>query len=118
MKRLALKFEARFDPAAKRYSGGLGYTDGTIHFQNLNPMVHSLEAEFDATPDSFTLKRSTLKTGASQFALSATVKGGDGNDLLGLALLTAKPPAVSLLDGGAGFDTAVATANVTVTNVP
>ena len=68
-----LQFQARFDPGSKRYSGGLGYTNGTIHFQNLNPMVHSLQAEFDATADTFTLKRATLTSGASQFALSATL---------------------------------------------
>jgi translocation and assembly module TamB len=68
-----LQFEARFDPTAERYYGGLGYSDGKIHFQDLNPMVHSLEAEFEATPDTFTLKRATLKSGASQVALSATL---------------------------------------------
>jgi hypothetical protein len=50
--------------------------------------------------------------------LSAVVRGGDGQDGLGLFLLTAKPPAVGLLDGGAGTDTAGATPNVTVVNVP
>jgi translocation and assembly module TamB len=68
-----LQFEARFDPAAKRYYGGLGYDNGRIHFRDLNPMVHSLEAEFEATPDTFTLKRVSLKSGASQVALSATL---------------------------------------------
>src|SRR5207244_8990179 len=67
------QFQSSFDPAPKRYSGGLGYKDGKIHFQNLNPMVHSFEAEFDATPDTFTLKRSTLTSGASQFSLAATL---------------------------------------------
>ena len=68
-----LQFESRFDPGPKRYSGGLGYTDGKIHFQNLNPMVHKFEAEFDATPDTFTIKRATLTSGASQFSISATM---------------------------------------------
>jgi translocation and assembly module TamB len=68
-----LQFQTRFEPGPKRYSGGLGYTDGKIHFQNLNPMVHNFEAEFEATPDTFTLKRSMLKSGASQFSLSATL---------------------------------------------
>ena len=36
-------------------------------------MVHSLEAEFEATPDTFTLKRSLLTSGASQFSLTATL---------------------------------------------
>src|SRR5262249_57231621 len=45
-----------------------------IHFQNLNPLVHNLQAEFEATPDTFTLKRSTLTSGASQLNLSATLQ--------------------------------------------
>ena len=68
-----LQFQARFDPGPRRYSGGLGYTNGKIHFLNLNPMVHSFQAEFDATADTFTLKRATLMSGASQIALSATL---------------------------------------------
>jgi translocation and assembly module TamB len=67
------EFQSSFDPAQKRYSGGLGYKNGTIHFQNLNPMVHNLAAEFETTPDTFTLKRSTLTSGASQFTLTASV---------------------------------------------
>ena len=69
-----LEFQSSFDPGLKRYSGGLSYKDGKIHFQNLNPMVHNLEAEFDAAPDTFNLKRGLLSSGASQFSLTATVK--------------------------------------------
>jgi translocation and assembly module TamB len=68
------QFRSSFDPGPKRYAGGLGYKDGTIHFQNLNPIVHNLEAEFEATPDTFTLKRSTLTSGASQLSLAATLQ--------------------------------------------
>jgi translocation and assembly module TamB len=67
------EFQSGFDPASKMYSGGLKYTNGKIHFQNLNPMVHSFEAEFDATPARFRLKRSLLKSGASQFSLTGTL---------------------------------------------
>src|SRR5262249_42473579 len=68
-----LQFQARFDPGPKRYSGRLGYANGKIHFQNLNPMVHSLQVEFDATPDTFTLKHATVTSRASQLAVSATL---------------------------------------------
>jgi len=66
-----LEFQATFDPSPKRYSGGLSYKDGRIHLQNLNPIIHNFEAEFEATPDFFTLKRSVLASGASQFSLTA-----------------------------------------------
>ena len=68
-----VEFQSSFDPAIKQYSGGLSYKNGQIHLQNLNPMNHSLEAEFEATPDTFNLKRSTLTSGASQFSLTATL---------------------------------------------
>jgi translocation and assembly module TamB len=68
-----LDFQSSFDSGPKRYSGGLSYKDGRIHFQNLNPVVHSLQAEFEATPDAFTLKSSTVSSGASKFSLSATL---------------------------------------------
>ena len=68
-----LEFQSTFDPSPKRYSGGLSYKDGQIHFQNLNPIIHNFEAEFEATPDTFNLKRSLLTSGASQFSLTAKI---------------------------------------------
>lgn len=68
-----LEFQAGFEPDSKRYSGALRYADGKIRFQNLGPVVHKLEAEFESTPDAFTLKRSTLTSGGSQLNLAATV---------------------------------------------
>lgn len=66
-------FQSSFDPGPKRYSGGLSYKDGRIHYQNFNPIVHNLEAEFDATPEGFTLKRSTITSGNSQVNLTAAL---------------------------------------------
>ena len=65
-----LELQSTFDPDRKRYSGGLNYKDGKIHFQDLEPIVHSFHAEFEATPDFFTLKRSRLTSGVSQFTLA------------------------------------------------
>src|SRR5262249_18142539 len=66
--------QSSFSPVTRCYSAGLSYTDGKIHFRNLNPLVHSLEAEFDATADTFNLKRSLLTSGASQLSLTATLR--------------------------------------------
>jgi translocation and assembly module TamB len=68
-----LEFQSSFESGPKRYSGGFGYKDGRIRFQNLKPVVHSLHAEFETTPDTFTLKRSTVSSGASQFNVSGTL---------------------------------------------
>jgi translocation and assembly module TamB len=68
------ELQSSFYPVERRYSAGLSYKDGKIHFRNLNPLIHSLEAEFDATADTFNLKRSLLTSGASQLSLTATLR--------------------------------------------
>src|SRR5262245_18931828 len=69
-----LDLHSTFDPIPKRYSDALSYADGKIHFQNFNPMVHSLQAEFDATADTFELKHGLITSGASQLSLTATLQ--------------------------------------------
>jgi translocation and assembly module TamB len=69
-----LGLHSTFDPTSKKYSGALSYSDGKIHFRNFNPMVHSLQAEFDATADTFDLKHGLITSGASQLSLTATLQ--------------------------------------------
>lgn len=65
-----------------------------------------------------------LIRGRFQEALGSTgkvagvVKGGEGNDNLGLFLFTLHPPTVGLLDGGLGIDVGFNTPNVTKINCP
>jgi translocation and assembly module TamB len=68
-----LEFESNFDAVRKVYLGGLSYHNGSIHVQDLNPLPHDFEAEFEATPNTFTLTRSVLRTGMSQVSLSGTL---------------------------------------------
>jgi translocation and assembly module TamB len=65
-----LEFQSTFDPGPKRYSSGLSYTDGRIRLQNFEPIVHSLEAQFDATADTLTLKRAFLRSGTSELSVA------------------------------------------------
>jgi translocation and assembly module TamB len=65
--------QSRFDPQSKRYSGRLSYQNGRIHFRDWNPLVHSLESEFEATPEAFIITHCTLNTGASQVKVEATL---------------------------------------------
>lgn len=60
------------------------------------------------------LKEDVGSTGAN----AGIVHGGDGADQLALILITQNPPIEGLLDGGAGQDSALHTANVNVINVP
>ena len=68
------ELQSSFSPVTRCYSAALSYTDGKIRFRNLNPLIHSLEAAFDATADTFNLKRSLLTSGASQLSLTATLR--------------------------------------------
>ena len=68
-----LTFKSAFDASQKRYSGTLSYKNGHLDLENFNPIPHDLSANFDATPQAFTLKNATLSSGNSQFVLNATV---------------------------------------------
>ena len=46
------------------------------------------------------------------------VRGSDGIDNLGLFMWTQNPPAIALLDGGAGIDFGIGTPNVKKINFP
>jgi len=65
--------QSRFEPQPKRYSGKLSYQNGEIRFRDWNPLVHSLESEFEATPETFTITHCTLNTGASEVKVEATL---------------------------------------------
>jgi len=68
-----LNFRAGFDPAQKRYSGSLSYSDGHLKLENFNPISHDLSAQFDVTPQEFKLTNATLNSGNSHFILNATL---------------------------------------------
>ncbi|HXF14004.1 MAG TPA: translocation/assembly module TamB domain-containing protein, partial [Terriglobales bacterium] len=68
-----LQFQSAFDTSQTRYSGTLSYRDGHLRMENFNPVPHDLSAQFDATPQAFTLKNATLTSGNSHFILNATL---------------------------------------------
>jgi translocation and assembly module TamB len=65
--------QSRFEPHSKKYSGRLSYQNGWVRFRDWNPLVHSLESEFEATPETFTVTHCTLSSGASQVKVEATL---------------------------------------------
>ena len=69
-----LQAQASFDPLDRRYSGTLKYSDARLKIGNYNPVVHSLDADFDATSEGLTLKRSVLISGPSQVEFTATLE--------------------------------------------
>ncbi|HEY1462368.1 MAG TPA: translocation/assembly module TamB domain-containing protein [Terriglobales bacterium] len=68
-----LTFQASFDPSQQRYTGNIAYQNGHLQSGDYKPIVHSLNASFDATPSRFTLHRALLNSGNSKFELAATV---------------------------------------------
>ncbi len=68
-----LEFQSGFDPSQKRYSGSLSYKDGRLKMENFSPIPHDFTAEFDATPQAFTLRNAALRSGNSEFEVNATL---------------------------------------------
>ncbi len=69
-----LRTEISFSQLAKKYSGTLAYQNGVIHYEQLKPLPHRLEAKFEATPSELNLKPLLLTLGGSRFTLQATVR--------------------------------------------
>jgi hypothetical protein len=94
-----------FDQIRQQYSGD---NDGAVAFRSIGGLGNDVIWQvMQAKPGS---------TGQ----LAGWVRGEDGNDTLTLAMFTppANPPVFAVLDGGAGIDMWMATANVTKINVP
>jgi translocation and assembly module TamB len=68
-----VELQSRFDPQPKKYSGRLSYRNGRIRFRDQSPIAHSLETEFEATPETLSIKNCRLTTGASQIMVVATL---------------------------------------------
>ena len=63
----------RFDNSQSRYYGDLGYHQGRIQYGAYSPLVHDLQAHFDATPTHFNLDPMELATGGSHITLKAAM---------------------------------------------
>lgn len=61
-----------FNDQLKQYSGKLSYASGHVLYGTFQPLMHSLELQFDATPSTFHLSTAHLASGAAQINLTAT----------------------------------------------
>lgn len=66
-----LAAEIRFDRLAARYSGAISYQNGRLRYGERQPLAHSFEAHFAATPDDLTIDSAVLKIGRSIASLQA-----------------------------------------------
>ncbi len=69
-----LMFRSEFDPTAKRYAGTISYKDGHVRLGNTNPLPHSFDGRFWATPEEFTLESAELRTASSRISLSGKMR--------------------------------------------
>jgi translocation and assembly module TamB len=76
-----VNFRTAFSTLLARYSGQLAYTNAHLQYGDMQPIVHSLAFNFDATASTFHLTRATLSCGHSQLLLSATLKNYGAPDV-------------------------------------
>lgn len=68
-----LEFRSTYDTAERSYSGTLAYRNGHLAMGTYQPIVHSLNANWKATPQAFTLQNAVLSAEPSHLVLNATL---------------------------------------------
>src|SRR5206468_10297813 len=69
-----LRTEVSFSQLSRTYSGTLSYKRGTIHYENMKPLPHALDAKFSASPSELNLNPLVLRVGGSRLLVSASVR--------------------------------------------
>ena len=69
-----LRTEVHFSQLEQKYRGSLSYKNGLVHYQNLDPLPHALEAKFDVSPSELNLNPLVLRLGGSRLTVSAAVR--------------------------------------------
>jgi translocation and assembly module TamB len=77
-----INFQSVFSQTIKQYSGKLTYTNGRVVYGAFQPLVHNLEANFDATPTTFHLGSAKVSSGATQIELSAIANNYSTNPVV------------------------------------
>src|SRR5262249_17779926 len=66
-------FLSTYDVDQRSHSGTVGYRSGHVVMEHFAPVPHEFDAEFLATPRTFTVKQAVLRSGNSSLHLTATV---------------------------------------------
>src|SRR6266478_3062094 len=69
-----LRTEITFSQLARKYSGSMSYGNGYLHYPQLRPLPHALQAKFDATPSELNLKPLLMRVGDSRVNFEVTVR--------------------------------------------
>jgi translocation and assembly module TamB len=68
-----LHTDISFESLARRYRGSIAYRTGVLRYANDEPLTHSLEAVFTATPTEFDLSSATMQVASSSVTLKASL---------------------------------------------
>jgi translocation and assembly module TamB len=68
-----LRTDVSFEYMARRYEGTIAYGSGSLHYANYQPLSHSFEAFFTATPSEFDLESALMRIASSTVKLTANV---------------------------------------------
>jgi translocation and assembly module TamB len=66
-----IHFSSSLSLLSRRYDGTLSYKNGHLKYARFEPLPHSIDLKFSATPELFTLEFANLQVGASQLILKA-----------------------------------------------
>src|SRR5262249_37341768 len=62
-----------FEYLARRYKGTIAYDSGSLKYAKYQPLTHSLEASFTATPTEFNLDSAMMRLASSSARLTASL---------------------------------------------
>jgi translocation and assembly module TamB len=68
-----LNADIHFAPLARRYDGALSYKNGHLRYAEYEPLPHSLDLTFSATPEHLNFDSVNLKIGSSSALLQAQI---------------------------------------------
>ena len=69
-----LRTEINFSQLKKEYSGTISYQSGLVQYEHLDPLPHSLQVSFSASPSNLELNPMLLKVGGSRLQIVANVR--------------------------------------------
>jgi translocation and assembly module TamB len=68
-----LSTDIRFERPSTRYNGSVSYENGRLRYGQYAPLPHGLRANFNATPERFSVQSAELRIGRSAASMQATL---------------------------------------------
>ena len=78
-----LRTEVAYEFLMSGYRGSISYHDGRVHYGQLAPLPHTLDAQFSATPAELSLNPAVFTVGGSRLSVQAKVGNYSNPDVKG-----------------------------------